>query len=356
MVTTGAVGVLALLGVLWLAAFSSPWGAPLAATPARPATDLPALPLLRTLDEPADAVGALAFSPDAALLATGGPRREVLFWDTATGRAVRALRQSGFPSAEDSAVTAIAFSRTGATVAAGRLDGNVSLWDTATGHELARRRGAAVASLAFSPDGRTLAVGHAEGTVALWDVAHGRELRVVPAHQGLVAAVAFAPVGASLATGSWDRTVKLWDIATGRELRALSPGYPVSYLTFSPDGRMLAVGGGREVALWDAAAERQPRGLEHPAIVAGIAFSPDGRLLISAASDGGVRSWSVADGQLTGAARGQTTLALAAFAPRRGILAATRIPAPRNGLRDGDATESPVRLWELRQSAAPRRP
>jgi serine/threonine protein kinase len=107
-------------------------------------------------------VHAVAYSPDAASLATGGEDGVVRVWDAIQGKEKTALR------GHTKAVRSVGFSPDGRRIASLSDDGTVRIWDAAGGDSLLTLEGAR-RQVAFSPDGRYLAAVNKEGGVSLWD-------------------------------------------------------------------------------------------------------------------------------------------------------------------------------------------
>src|SRR5262249_3864645 len=95
-----------------------------------------------------------------------------------------------------------------------------------------------------------------------------------------------------------ETAVRLLDPKTGEERGRLSDeGAAGTAVTFAPDGRVLATGGGGErptVRLWEVASGKRFARVEgHGDRVTAVAFSPDGRTLATASRDTTVLVWDV---------------------------------------------------------------
>lgn len=207
-------------------------------------------------------------------------------------------------------VDAVAFSPSGQVVASGAGD-EVKLWgaengtliDTFAGHA------AGVLSVDLSPDGQLMAAGYIVsgyppgGVMNLWEIsAHTVRYDFGGCY------VAFSPDGGLIASGGGgvNRYLTLHHVSDGREVFTVYTGAYILDVAYSPDGEIIATAGSdNNINLWDAASGDLLRSLSgHTDDVVSIAFSPNGAILASGAGgwddpgESTIRLWRVTDGTL----------------------------------------------------------
>jgi WD40 repeat protein/Flp pilus assembly protein TadD len=259
---------------------------------------------------------------DGQLLVARGEDHRVRLFDLARGHQRGGdILTTGFPEREYNARVGV--SPDGSRVATGSRDGTVRLWQTRhvlpqdTLYASPRAPAPGPHRTVFddgflSPDGRTgLVVSSGSGVGRL--VNPSGEWLGAPLRQEHVYHCAFSPDGILIATAPNNNTfggrmvVNLWD-STGRPRGLpLNQDRYIHSLAFSPDGRILAVGGVGGILLWDVATARPRHVLRESSTAAHVIFSPDGTRLAAAYISGwpgvgaGVRLWEVKTGTPVGA-------------------------------------------------------
>ncbi|MFF4617062.1 WD40 repeat domain-containing protein [Nonomuraea jabiensis] len=137
----------------------------------------------------------------------------------------------------------------------------------------------------------------------LGTLAHPVGARLI-GHRGPVEWVSYRPDGRMIATASSDATARLWNVSDIARPKAVSElkGHTASLVraVFSPDGRVLATASvDRTARLWDVSDPARPRALAtlkgHTKKVSSVAFSPKGGVLATVSYDGTTRLWNIAD-------------------------------------------------------------
>jgi WD40 repeat protein len=170
-----------------------------------------------------------------------------------------------------------------------------------------RNYGMGSGSFALSPDGKTLAVAM-HNQLVLFDLSsstHASQGRNIGLNQMyfMDSAIAFSANGKLLAgigaQHQEDQTVHFFDVQTGKGGRQLDNDQHFFSLAFSPDGKLLALGGQQQVEVWDAASGDEVRILAGDAndVQRALAFSPDGKMLATAGSGSVIQLWEIASGK-----------------------------------------------------------
>lgn len=157
----------------------------------------------------------------------------------------------------------------------------------------------------ISPDGKRVAGGTSSGAVILWDADSGQVFRRLHHPRCGLHSLTFSPDGRWLAVGGMTvgdaPALCAWDLESGNarpefecdELRR------VTGVAVSPDGQMLATicDDERTVRLWDANDGREVKILQAPHVgrdhATCVTFSADGRRLAAGADDGAIQAWDL---------------------------------------------------------------
>ncbi|TCC10403.1 helix-turn-helix domain-containing protein [Kribbella soli] len=293
----------------------------------------------------------LAFAPDSKVLAVGGAKGLLQLWDVTEPRTAVRVRSS--IKVPDNWVNAVSFSPDGRMLAVGSSDNLAQVWEVASGRLVASLpHTEPVSTVRFLRDERTLVTSGSDGVARLW-VTPGP---VMTGATAAVAATAFTPDGRSLAifggrVSQWDVTDPQAPVPQTEALEPLPGGDPISGAgTLSPDGKILVAGTfGTSVLAWDVTDWKRPRRLGAPltgptALVESLAFSADGRLLASGDDAGKVHLWEMAStgrpGAVPAGLDAGNIVNMIAFSPERRLLSAVTA----DGL---------ICLWDLTD---PRRP
>ena len=174
--------------------------------------------------------------------------------------------------------------------------------------------------LAFSPDNLVLATAGDDQEIHTWNADNGTAIETFRGHKGPVFAVAFTGKG-TLVSGAADRSVVSWDLNAGWTLeRTIGTGDATSLISdrvnavrFSPDGKLLATGGGEptrggDIKIWQVADGKLMRSFTnvHSDAVFGLDFSADGKYLASSAADKFVKVLDLTAGKVVKTFEGHT--------------------------------------------------
>ncbi len=311
---------------------------------------------VQSISEHKGGISSLIFSPNGKYLASGSYDKTIKIWEVKTSKKI--LEISG-----NELYRCLDFSPDNKFIAVGSLDNQIKIFDLSDGSIIYLLEGHinAVTSLDFSPNGKLLASSSDDGTVRLWDILTEEEIGCFPEYSSCVKDVSFSPNGKYLASGSW-RTeesddefndygeIKIWDIKTGEEVQAFStPKSCVYSLSYSPDGKYLAGGGGRydeefnyygEIKIWDVKTGERIKLFSVPDYsVNSISYSPDGKYLVSGHDDSSLKIWEVSTGKQIKTIFGNTaSISSVSYSPNGKYLASS----------SWDYEGGIIKIWEIR--------
>jgi len=304
--------------------------------------------LLKILTGHGNVITALAWHPEAPLLASASYDQTVKLWNTDTGEEVMTLR------GHTDDVYAVAFSPLGDRLASGGKDLTVRVWDyeqfptkPEASVRILKGHDRPVNAVAFHPDGKQLASGSRDRTIKLWNLMSGALEKTMQGHEGEVDSLAFNTTGKILLSGGGSVLTKrgevhLWDPETGTT-RYTRYGLSdrVTHVAMSRDGKIAAGSADGMLRIWNPSNSSEALSFRaDPQGVSGVSFAPDGLSLATAGRSGRISLWNSSAGSETFNLKAPGVLETVVFHPKASIVAA-------GGAR-GD-----VRAWNLDQPERP---
>jgi WD40 repeat protein len=257
-----------------------------------------------------------AFAPDGkTLVLVDDKKKEMQVWD------VRALKPRLILPTPESAVGhyvdtgdeylryCVRFSPNSKQLLMGTRGGKIHRWDLETRKELPAlgKHLADVVTVHASPEGKFLVSTESNGLIRRWDTVAQREISDLGNYQGGTHAV-LSPDGHLAAVSDGRGRVDLWDMRSAKILHTLRrEGPAVSALTFTPDGKTLAIGletgtasfcgvaSGREVKA--ISFKKIGKELDFVHVLSTMLISPDGRLLFAYRGQSEYQMWDLAKGE-----------------------------------------------------------
>lgn len=183
-----------------------------------------------------------------------------------------------------------------------------------------------VTGVVFGVDGQYVATAADDGVVRTWDAKTGKPLDELRGHQGPIAKLLAGP-NRTVVSLSADQSAVVWDADPAWHYagvlgpqgddpldRAKSPFVDrVLALSFSPDGKWLATGGGDpsrsgELMLWNVETKALHKTFAeaHSDTVFSVGFSRDGQWVLSGAADKFVKVHALGSGELVRSFEGHT--------------------------------------------------
>jgi WD40 repeat protein len=241
-------------------------------------------------------VRSLDFSPDGALLVSGGKDGLVKVWEAESWTLLGVLRGHKAP------INQIVFSPDSHLLASTSEDGDVIVWDAIeqTKVTLFEHHVIDTEALAWSPDGTRIASGDLQGDIFIWEADNGETINHLTNHEGWVTDLLWLANG-SLVSSSFDRTIRVWGADGGLALATYTHFTIVNALAYSAKRDALISGGGgpfhlREWQLASGTMLREIKGLT--SWVNQIEWLADGEHYLTLSSDSRLALWDGRFGQI----------------------------------------------------------
>ena len=259
------------------------------------------------------------FSPDGNSIVIGLANRAAVIVDALSGETIKVL------STRSGGVLAVTFSPYGKYLATGGQDGTAKIWDIETGAlvKILKDQRYSITALSFSPDNNLIAVGNAGNAGVVYEISSGKALYAIGAGSG---AIIFSPDGKKLAAinkNDFFSTLILFEAASGklisnfsRSILKTGSNHVSTCIMFSPDGKLIYLGGKQdfrladndkvkkafgEVQVWSAETGKYLKTFQdnHDELITSMDLTKDGKTMVTSSNDKSVWFWNTGLGLKT---------------------------------------------------------
>ncbi len=238
-------------------------------------------------------VSTIYFSPNGNTFITRSIRSHLCLWHVNTGELISRM------SERDNYIEQVHISPNGKTIACRGDDDTILIWDANTGkllNTISDIKGK-LYQIKYSADGSIIVSRSSEST-QLWDPNTGQLIRTITGIYGSIDGAYFSKNSNTIVTSIYEESDEdgtfLWDGMTGQHIRDLNYSGATSFVSSSPDGKIMAIvdGHGSVVDLFDISKRQHIRSLagheSHPycggGTISDMRFSHNGQTIATASS------------------------------------------------------------------------
>uniref|UniRef100_A0A0A9ZJ51 Uncharacterized protein n=1 Tax=Lygus hesperus TaxID=30085 RepID=A0A0A9ZJ51_LYGHE len=159
-------------------------------------------------------------------------------------------------------------------------------------------------------------------------------------HKGTVTSLSFSPSDRQLVSSSTDKSFMNWNLlSSSGSLQYKAQNLPVTHVTFSPNGNLIASAQGQFVRLWMSTIHGKSIEFKaHFSTVRSVQFSPDSEHILTASDDKSLKLWKTVKRKFVTSLSGHTNwVRFATYSPKGNLVASC-------------SDDKTIRIWDPRNS------